>query len=57
MPIVVKVVKGGRSPEISPTAGSGGMNSQLPGSPATVSAVAAATGGIGPGAFIENDRN
>ena len=45
------VVAGGQAPVASP--GSSGMNTQVPGAPATVSAAAAATGGVGPGHFIE----
>lgn len=39
--------------------GTAGLNTQSPGKPATVSAAASATGGIGAGQFIENavDRN
>lgn len=40
---------------VSTAPGSGGLNSQVPGQPATVSTAAAATGGIGPGQFIESD--
>ena len=36
--------------------GTGGLGCQLPGCAATVSAVAAATGGIRPGGLIETDR-
>lgn len=35
--------------------GTVGINSQVPGNPTTVSSVAAATGGIGPGKFVETD--
>lgn len=50
MGIVVRVVRTGH-PEANP--GSGGMNCQLPGCAATVSAVASASGGIKPGAIID----
>ena len=36
--------------------GTGGLGCQLPGCVASVSAVAAATGGIRPGGLIETDR-
>lgn len=38
------------------TPGSVGLNTQIPGGVATVSAVASATGGIRPGGFIETDN-
>lgn len=39
----------------TPQPGSAGVQSQLPGNPTTVSTVAAATGGIGPGNLVETD--
>lgn len=38
-----------------PQPGTGGLNTQLPGAPATISAAAQASGGIAPGHFIESD--
>ncbi len=35
--------------------GTGGLNTQVPGAPTTVSTAADATGGLGPGHFIESD--
>lgn len=53
MGIEVKVVK----PSLSGAcAGTGGLNCQIPGSVASVSAIASATGGIRPGGLIETDR-
>lgn len=40
---------------ISPSPGTAGLGTQVPGHAATVSNAAAATGGIGPGNFIESD--
>lgn len=40
---------------ITPAPGTGGLATQVQGQPATVSAAANATGGIGPGQFIESD--
>ncbi len=40
---------------ITPIPGTGGLNTQAPGQATTVSAAANATGGIGPGQFIESD--
>lgn len=38
-----------------PSAGTAGVNSQVPGAPTTVSAAAGATGGVGSGNFIQSD--
>lgn len=38
-----------------PGPGSAGVNTQIPGSPTTVSAVAGATGGVGSGNFVQSD--
>lgn len=40
---------------ITPAPGTGGLGTQVPGQAATVGAAANATGGIGPGQFIESD--
>lgn len=48
-------VKVAESATIQPDAGHAGVASQVPGSAATVSAAAAASGGIAPGNFIESD--
>lgn len=53
MAIEVKVVK---SPSSVATAGTGGLNSQIHWSVASVSAIASATGGIRPGGLLETDR-
>ncbi len=53
MAIEVKVVKSSSSVA---TAGTGGLNSQIHGSVASVSAIASATGGIRPGGLLETDR-
>lgn len=50
-----KRLKGGRA-KGSPVRGSAGLATQIPGGAATVSAVAAATGGISAGGFVETDR-
>lgn len=44
------------SPTIQPTLGSCGMQTQVSGGVCTVSAVAAASGGIGRGHLIETDN-
>lgn len=46
-------VGSGKAP--APQPGSAGVQSHLPGNPTTVSGVAAATGGVGPGNLIETD--
>lgn len=43
------------SPNINATKGSVGLDTQVPGSPTTVTAAAEATGGVGAGKFIESD--
>ena len=43
------------NPSINPTAGTAGVKSQVNGQATTVSAAAAATGGVGPGNLIESD--
>ncbi len=53
MAIEVKIVK---SPSSVATTGTGGLNCQIPGSVASVSAIASATGGIRPGGLLETDR-
>lgn len=50
--VVVKVVSG----HITPTRGSAGLMTQVPGAMTTVSDVASASGGIKPGALIETDN-
>lgn len=44
---------GGKNP--TPTPGTAGVASQLPGAPTTVSGVADATGGVGPGNLVQSD--
>lgn len=44
---------GGQNP--TPTPGTAGVQSQVPGTPTTVSSVADATGGIGPGNLVQSD--
>ena len=53
MPQVVKIIK--TSPQDAQT-GTGGLQCQMPGYAATISAIASATGGIRPGGLIESDR-
>lgn len=43
-------------PKGTVTPGSVGLKTQIPGGATTVSAVAAATGGIGPGSLVETDK-
>lgn len=47
------VIVGGQNP--TPTPGTAGVQSQVPGSPTTVSAVAGATDGVGPGNLVQSD--
>lgn len=47
------VAVGAATPQVSP--GHAGIQSQVPGQPVTVSGVAAATGGVGPGQLVEVD--
>ena len=44
---------GGKNP--TPTPGTAGVASQVPGAPTTVSGVADATGGVGPGNLVQSD--
>ena len=53
MPQVVKIVK---TPAQQAQTGTGGLQYQMPGYAATISAVASTTGGIRPGGLIESDR-
>lgn len=48
-------VVGGEGAALEATTGSVGLNTQVPGSPATVSAAAEVTGGVAPGNFITTD--
>ncbi|MBD5210963.1 MAG: hypothetical protein HDS77_06835 [Bacteroidales bacterium] len=52
---MAETVNVGSGAATTPQPGSAGAQTQLPGSAATVSAAAAATGGIGPGNLIESD--
>lgn len=49
----VTVQVGGKNP--TPTPGTAGVASQVPGAPTTVSGVADATGGVGPGNLVQSD--
>lgn len=53
--MATETVTVGSGQALEPTAGTAGVNSQLPGNATTVSAVASATGGVGPGNLIESD--
>lgn len=50
---VETVQVGGKNP--TPTPGTAGVASQVPGAPTTVSGVADATGGVGPGNLVQSD--
>ena len=50
--VVVKVVSG----HLTPTTGSAGLRTQLPGAMASVSNLASATGGIKPGNLAQSDN-
>lgn len=51
--MATETVTVGSGQALEPTAGTAGVNSQLPGNATTVSAVASATGGVGPGNLID----